>query len=258
MATTFEIIDVTIDNVEKAGIFCIKNKKAQGFRDKVDWFCNKINDGLGIKIAESVDEKGKTVQLGFIEFLPSEKAWRPIDAQNLIFIQCIALFGKGGRQRGVGSALIQAVEQEAIAANKAGLCTMASDGPWMANKKIFEKNGMTSVDKKGRFDLLFKTIVEDAHPPSFFDWEAQLKNYHGWHLVYADQCPWHEKAVNELQKIAQLKGFQLKIRKLETPQEAKMAPSGFGTFSLIKDGKLLADHYISKRRFENIIRHQLG
>jgi hypothetical protein len=34
-------------------------------------------------------------------------------------------------------------------------------------------------------------------------------------------------------------------------------PSGFGVFALVKDGKLLEDHYLSKRRFETIIKKEL-
>jgi hypothetical protein len=49
-------------------------------------------------------------------------------------------------------------------------------------------------------------------------------------------------------------GITLTVKKLATPKEAQKAPSGFGTFSLIKDGKLLADHYISRTRFENILK----
>jgi hypothetical protein len=47
------------------------------------------------------------------------------------------------------------------------------------------------------------------------------------------------------------------VIKLVTPREAQNAPSGFGTFALLKDGKLLGDHYLSRTRFENIIRQEM-
>jgi hypothetical protein len=53
-------------------------------------------------------------------------------------------------------------------------------------------------------------------------------------------------------------GIEMKVTKLLTPEEARNAPSGFGTFSLIKDGKLLEDHYLSRTRFENILKKELG
>jgi len=48
----------------------------------------------------------------------------------------------------------------------------------------------------------------------------------------------------------------LNVIKLETPEEARNAPSGFGTFSLVYNGQLLEDHYLSKTRFENILKQQ--
>ena len=52
-------------------------------------------------------------------------------------------------------------------------------------------------------------------------------------------------------------GMDLKVTKLETAQEAKNAPSGFGVFNLLHDGKLLEDHYLSATRFKNILKIKL-
>lgn len=71
MAMKINIIDVTADNVSEVGIYCIKNKKALGFKKKVEWFKSKLNEGLRIKIA--TDEVGK--QLGFIEYIPRQRLY---------------------------------------------------------------------------------------------------------------------------------------------------------------------------------------
>ncbi|MEX0290731.1 MAG: YoaP domain-containing protein [Flavobacteriaceae bacterium] len=49
----------------------------------------------------------------------------------------------------------------------------------------------------------------------------------------------------------------LKVSKINTVEEAKMAPSGFGVFNLLYNGKLLDDHYLSATRFRNILRKEL-
>jgi len=90
------ILDVTADNVSEVGIYCIKDKKSPGYDAKVEWFKTKMNKGLKIKIA--TDNAGK--QIGFIEYIPSELAWRPIKADNFYFIQCIALFVKDAKEKG--------------------------------------------------------------------------------------------------------------------------------------------------------------
>ncbi|WP_416338510.1 YoaP domain-containing protein [Lentimicrobium sp.] len=51
--------------------------------------------------------------------------------------------------------------------------------------------------------------------------------------------------------------LELCVTRLETPEQARHTPTGYGTFGLIKDGKLLADHYISKTRFLNILRKEI-
>ncbi len=247
-----EILDVTTDNVAEVGIYCIKDKKSPGYHSKVEWFKAKINKGLKIKIA--IDSKGK--QVGFIEYIPSELAWRPIKADNFYFIQCIALFVKDAKEKGVGSYLIQQCESDANKNGKSGICAMTSDGPWIANKTLYEKNNFSVAEKLDRFELMVKSFDTTAKTPKFLDWTRQQKKYKGWHLVYSDQCPWHEKSITDIKQSAIENEIKLTIRKLKTPKEAQNAPSGFGTFSLIKDGELLADHYISRTRFENILKHE--
>ncbi len=247
-----KVIEVTADNVSEHGLFCIKNKKAPGYNEKMSWFKAKVNQGIKLKIA--VDKAGK--QHAFIEYLPSELAWRPVHAHNFMFIQCIMVFSKDQREKGLASLLIKHCEEEARKNGMSGICTMTSKGTWMADKSLFEKNNFEIVDQNGRFELMTKRFDDKAEMPKFNDWEKQQIKYKGWNLVYADQCPWHEKSVSDLLKSAKAHGIDLKITKLEKPEDAQNAPSGFGTFALIKDGKLIEDHYLSRTRFENILKQE--
>lgn len=247
------ITEVTPDNVSEIGLFCIKDKKSPGYTSKLDWFKSKINQGIKIRIA--TDQQNK--QLGFIEYIPSELAWRPVDAKNYLFVQCIALMVKEARHNGIGSALLSYCLDDARLKNKSGVCAMSSDGVWMANRTLFEKNGYKVVDKLGRFELMSFKLDDKFQQPHFIAWTKHQTEYTGWNLVYSDQCPWHQKSTTDLVQAALDYGIELKVKKLSTPQEAQNAPSGFGTFSLIKDGKLLEDHYLSRTRFENIVKKEL-
>ena len=249
-----KILNVTAENVDEVGIFCIKNKKAQGYKDKLHWFKKELQNGLRIKIA--TDEKGK--QLGFIEFIPVENAWRPVKANDYYFIQCIVVFAKDMRGKNIASQLIQLCEKEAREKKKLGVCVMSSKGPWIANRSIFEKNGFAEVAKKDRFVLLAKKFDEAAPDPELFDWISKQKKYQGWHLIYAHQCPWHEKSVADMQTAAKELGIELQVSQLTKPWDAQNGPSGYGTFGLLKDGKLLEDHYLSKTRFKTIVQKELS
>lgn len=134
---------------------------------------------------------------------------------------------------------------------------MTSKGSWLAEKSIFEKNGFGQVDQKGRFELLSKKWKAMAPDPKLLDWTVQQEKYQGWHLLYADQCPWHEKSVEALLYMAMDFDIHLKVTKIRTAKEAKNAPSGYGVFNLLHDGKLLEDHYISATRFRNILKKEL-
>jgi hypothetical protein len=134
---------------------------------------------------------------------------------------------------------------------------MSSEGTWIANKSLYVKNNFIVADKLGRFELMVKSFDNNKNIPRLIDWTKQQSKYKGWNLVYADQCPWHEKSAADLKQSALEHGIDLKVKKLRTAKEAQNAPSGFGTYSLVKDGRLLGDHYLSRTRFENIVRDEL-
>ncbi len=247
------IVPVTPENSEEETLFCIKDKLNPGFSCKQLWFNKMYKEGLRLSILKGNENK----MLGFIEYVPAAKASRPVIAPNFMFIHCMYLAAKKTRNKGLGSKLIEACEKEARAKKMDGVCVMTSKGAWIADHRIFEKNGYSKVGKKGRFDLLAKKWNKDAPDPQLIDWTANLDRYQGWHVIYADQCPWHEKSVEALLHTAHDFEIDLKVTKLSTDQEARNAPSGFGVFSLVHNGKLLEDHYISATRFRNILKKEL-
>lgn len=245
---------VTRSNAKEWGFYCVQNKKSPGHKAKMKWITSDESREIIIKIA--LDEQGK--QLGFIEFVNSENAWRPVRADNYCFIQCILVISKEARSKGVATSLLNECVNEARQNEKNGVCVICSNGAWMADKSLFEKNGFSLTESLERFDLLTLQFNNHGKLPVLIDWRLKLPHYMGWHLVYADQCPWHEKSVTDLQQAATDHGIQLNVHKLLTPAEAQEAPSGFGTFTLIKDGRLIEDHYISRTRFENILKKEYG
>lgn len=249
---TLKIMEVTPENVKEQTLFCIKDINNPDFESKRLWFEKRFKEGLKLKILKDESDK----MIGFIEYIPASMAWRPVDADNYMFIHCLAVYSKKDRQKGYGSMLIGDAETEAKTKGMSGLCVMTSKGSWIANKSVFEKLGFAQVDQRGRFELLSKTFHEISKTPRLIDWTLQQKQYNGWNLVYADQCPWHEKSAFDLLNTAMDYGIDLKLTKIETAEQAKKAPSGFGVFNLLYNGKLLEDHYISATRFKNILKKQ--
>ncbi len=247
------LVDVTPFNVEKYGVFCAKDQKSEAYTTKVNWIKDKLNDSVRLIIA--LNDKGK--QLGYIEYTDGEKAWRPVIARNYLFINCIVIMSKKDRQHGVGKMLVNKVVKVARENNKTGVCVITSKGSWLADDSLFTKAGFSIIESKARFDLMYLQLVASENKPKFIDWTVEASKYKGLNLVYTDQCPWHVKSVTDLSNEAVSRGIKLKIKKIASYEEAQKSPTGFGTFGLIYDGKILADHYISKTRFKNILEKEI-
>jgi hypothetical protein len=65
------------------------------------------------------------------------------------------------------------------------------------------------------------------------------------------------KSVADLSETATQHGLDLKVTVLKSAREAQNAPSYYGVFSLLWNGQLLSDHYVSKARFKNLLRQKV-
>jgi len=247
-----KIITVDENNVSEYGFYCSKNPKYEGYQLKLDWLKQRFTEGLKIKLLQSNSEG----PIGFIEYIPGEYAWRVVDASGYLVIHCIYVVSKKDRSKGYGSLLLNDCIEDAKKMKKSGVAVVTSDKAMMAEKGLFLKNGFEVVDKVERFELLVKQLKK-VPLPRFKDWEKERSKYKGLNLIYANQCPYHKKAVSAICEASEEKGFQVKVFEIKDAKDAQNAPSIYGVFCLVHDGKLLADHYISKTRFQNILNKEL-
>ena len=246
-----KIVKVTPQNALEVGFFCIKNVKSPGFKQKWNWFKERYREGLVLKLV--MDENDNPA--GFIEYVPAEYAWRPIIAPNYYFIHCMMIYPNKNKGKGYGKLMLQDCKDQARNHSKDGVAVMTSKGPWMADNRIFLQNGFEVVDEKDRFQLLSWSFRNEIRP-KFYAWEKEADRYQGWHLLYADQCPWHDKSAQTLAEVALDYDIDLEVKRLTSPQSAQHVPCGYGTFALIHDGKVVSDHYISATRFKNILKQE--
>jgi len=243
---------VSSENLFNCGIGCLTNPKNQGYQPKVEWLQKRFGEGLRILLFR--DQKGKP--LAFLEYTPGEYAWRPVDAKGWLFVHCLWVYSEGQKVGGLGSRLIRACVEEARQVGAMGVAAMVSDGPWMASRQVFLKNGFEQIAEADRFQLVIYRLREGPGP-RFRDISRNLAKYRGLHIVYSAQCPMLPKSVNDLSEMAAEHGLDLKVTVLNSAREAQNAPSYYGVFNLIWNGRLLADHYVSKGRFKNILRKEI-
>jgi GNAT superfamily N-acetyltransferase len=232
----------------ECGIGCLTNPKNPGYQPKVEWLQKRFREGLRILLFR--DEKGKP--LAFLEYVPGEYAWRPVDAKSWRFVHCLWVYPEGQKVGGLGSRLIRACMEEARKIGATGVAAIVSDGAWMAGREVFLKNGFEQIAEADRFQLVVRRLREGPGP-RFHDISQNLAKYCGLHIVYSAQCPMLPKSVNDLSEMAAEHGLDLKVTVLNSAREAQNAPSYYGVFNLVWNGQLLADHYVSKGRFKNIL-----
>jgi predicted GNAT superfamily acetyltransferase len=233
-------------------VVCFINPKHEHYGLKIGWLKERFREGLKIKLLYVA---GEDRPAGFLEYVPGEFAWRAVEAAGYLFIHCLWIYSRQHRGRGFATALLEDVFRQAKRLGKAGVAAVASEGPFMASPAVFLKNGFTQADASGGYALLVKT-TGPAPLPKFAAWETRLASYKGWHIMYSKQCPWVARFVEDVKSAAGRLGIRTKIHEIKSAAEAQKGPSVYSAFNLIKDGRLLADHYISMTRFGNILKKE--
>lgn len=244
-----EIITITKQNINSYPPRCFLKPDNPGQIQKNKWVINRISEGMTVKLLY-IDKKLS----GYIEYIPGNHAWRAVDAEKYLFVHCIWMYPNKYKDQGLGSRLINECINDAKALDLCGVSVVTSDDSFMASKDIFEKNGFSIVQEDAPFQLLVNNLKR-CDPPSFNDYKEQLKKFKGLHIVYSHQCPWVNRFMHE--NMDEIKKLDIAVTELKNAEDAQHGPSIYASFSLIHDGNLLVDHYISKRRFDTLIKKSL-
>ena len=247
------IVDVNLSNISSYPVRCLMSPKDRSYRYKIEWLKKRFSEGL--KIKQLYTDSSGTCH-GFIEYVPGEYAWRAVDAAGYIFIHCLWVYRTNIRNKGFGSKLIEESIKEAKNLKCYGVAVIVSSGAFMSGRDIYLKNGFRSICTAGKFELLVYSL-KSGKQPKFRNWEAQLKKYKGLNAVFSNQCPWVAKSIGVLSSTARENGLELKVTRLKTAKQAQNAPSAYSVFSLINNGEIIEDHYISETRFKNILKKDI-
>ena len=251
-----EIIDTNAENIHNYGFCGYKSAKQEGYSRKLDWLRQRFPEGLKFKVLYSAGDGA----VGFIEYSPGEFAWRAVDAMGYMVVHCIANFYKKYRNRGYGVLLVEESIKDAADGNMNGVVVITRKGTWMAGKELFLKRGFEIVDTAPPdFELLVKKL-NSAPPPRFrTGWEKKLSQYGpGLTIISSDQCPYVVKGVSDITGTAIDKyGLEPQVIQLRNAGEAQDVPWPFSSFGIVLNGKLVADHPVSARRFINIMEKEV-
>jgi hypothetical protein len=174
-----------------------------------------------------------------------------------MFIHCVWVFVKQGQRKGWGSIMVEACLDDARMAGMRGAAAMVRDGPWLADRRLFLANGFEPVDTAPPdYQLLVRKFDDGAVNPVFKkDCDKKLGRYsRGLTIIRSSQCPHISKFADEIIEAAENEyGIRPRVVDLESWSDAQKAPTPYAVFALIYNGRLLADHQISRTRFRNIM-----
>ena len=249
-----EIIDTNAATVCNHGFCGFKDPRNEGHRRKTAWLKKRFAEGLKFKVLQ-VDG----VDAGMVEYIPGEHTWRPVDAPGYMVIHCLMINRKKYKGKGYGLRLVEECLADAKRARMAGVAVVTSSGTWMASSDVFLRCGFECVDTAPpSFELLAKRLRKAPLPKFRTGWDKTLREHaSGLTIVKSDQCPCIAKCTDDILRACKTLGIRPKVVELETGSQARKAPSGYGIFNVIYDGKVVAEHPIGGTRFLNVMRKLL-
>ena len=245
-----EFIRVTKENLEKEHICCaISNNKDAQVTSKKSWLSERFDEGLVFLKSE---ERGKC----FIEYIPAEHAWNPIDANGYMYIDCLWVAGSF-KGHGYANELLNYCMEDSKQKGKKGLCILAcaKKKPFLSDPKFLKYKGFELCDEaENGVQLWFMPFDKEAEKPKF---KEIARHPHidekGYVLFYTWQCPYNAKYVPVLVNLAKEKDIKFKAVHIKSREEAQNVPTPITTYALFRDGEYVTNEQMNDKRFLKLI-----
>lgn len=237
-------IRITRENIDKEHICCAMSNKQSNV--KKEWLKERFDEGLVFYRSE---ERGKC----FIEYIPAEKAWVPIDAEGYMYINCLWVSGslKG---HGYSNDLMDECISDAREQGRKGLCILSSakrKKEFLADSKYLAYKGFSVADtSEADITLMYLPFDADAEPPKFKECAKNPKTEEsGFVIYYTDQCPFTYYWVPRVEEVAREHNIPLKTIHITDRESAQNMPAPVTTYALFRDGKFVTQGIQSDKKF---------
>lgn len=245
-------ITLTTENLPAEHICCAISKADDcQIASKKAWLSERLQEGL---VFLKADVRGKC----FIEYIPAEYAWAPIEAPGYMYIDCLWVSGQLKGQ-GYSTRLLEECIRDSRDKGKEGLVILTSDKKrsFLADRKFLLHKGFRPADKLAPyFELFYLPFHEEAILPQFKR-NAFTETEDGFILYYTRQCPFTAKYVPILENYAKEKQIPFRSILIDTCEKAQRAPIPFTTFALFYKGNFVTHEIVSINKFEKIIQELL-
>lgn len=247
-----ELIRITHENLETEHICCaIASNKDCQVRSKKSWLKERLDEGLTFL---KCDVRGKC----FIEYIPAEYAWAPVEADGYMYINCLWVSGQFKGQ-GYSNLLLEACVKDSKEQGKKGLAILSAKKKlgYLSDPKFMRYKGFETVDTADPyFELMYLPFDMSAKKPCF---KPSVKEQgrggmqNGFTLYYTSQCPFTAKYVPILEETARKRNAAFQAIQILTREQAQAARIPFTTFSLFYDGEFITHEIQSEKKFEKLL-----
>ena len=245
-----EYIRVTKENLEYEHICCaISSNRDIQVASKKAWLAERFDDGL---VFLKSAERGKC----FIEYIPAENAWNPLDAEGYMYIDCLWVSGSF-KGHGYSNDLLGACLADSREKGRKGLCILSSakKKPFLADPKFLKHKGFAVCDEADNgIQLWYLPFKKETEPPRF---KECARHPHieekGYVLYYTSQCPFNAKYVPIVEQTARDHGIPFKAIHIQTKAEAQNAPTPVTTYALFYNGEYLTNEQMNDKRFLKLV-----
>ena len=237
-------IRITKENIDKEHICCAMSGKQSVA--KKEWLRQRFDDGLVFYRSE---ERGKC----FIEYIPAENAWVPIEADGYLYINCLWVSGSM-KGHGYSNDLLEACIRDAKAQGKKGICILCAEGrkrEFLADPKFLAHKGFRVADISDcGINLMYLPIEPSAQMPKFRECAKHPAiEETGFVLYYTDQCPYTYYWVPRVQEVAKEHDIPFKVIHITDKASAQNVPAPVTTYALFRDGQFLTQSIQSDKKF---------
>lgn len=239
-----DYIRITKENIDQEHICCAMSGKQS--LAKKEWLKQRFDEGL---VFYRSRERGKC----FIEYIPAENAWVPIEANGYLYIDCLWIAG-AMKGHGYSNDLLNECIRDAKAQGRKGVCILSAEGKkreFLSDPKYLAYKGFTAADISDcGISLMYLPLSPNAEPPRFKECARHPQAAEdGFVLYYTDQCPFTYYWVPRVQEAARAHGIPLKSIHITDRETAQSAPAPVTTYALFRDGKFLTQGIQSDKKF---------
>ncbi|MDO5110642.1 MAG: YoaP domain-containing protein [Erysipelotrichaceae bacterium] len=197
-------------------------------------------------------ERGKC----FIEYIPAEYAWNPLDADGYMYIDCLWVSGSF-KGHGYSTDLLEYCIHDSKEKGRKGLCILSSakKKPFLADPKFLKYKGFEIADGADNgIQLWYLPFKKDEVKPAFRDCAKHPHiDENGYVLFYTSQCPFNAKYVPVLEQTARENGIAFRAYHITDRETAQNAPSPITTYALFHDGEYVTNEQMNDKKFLKLV-----